>query len=483
MAEEVEFEISTLNQQGKKSLPYFEDKYVINKTPELNAAVERIVSMCEKNNLVKVIGMSNAHYSEEEGVPKGVAFVTKGPMPALCIVSGYEDLVGGVSIYPVLSFSGQTKPDVSIGEYLQQMKIKKLIYDTSLLQHRNFAGIALGRLNCSVGIYRSKSNSVEEMDDYWNIIVRSYYNKGSADLKRKIEESNLTMAELHASEDYNQLLATSDAIRDAIAAKFAQGIGAKLATDPKSDKILGEKTLLAQSIAVNRYNVVQKLRQGNADFYVFYAGCYGLAEGNINYIAFGLGPSKGYELLGYGGKESTPFGALYYYYAFPMGVSKRLIGADEESRISDPLRKFVHWGGRFLTHEKLEERQYESDFFMQPKRISNICKLGGLRHLPPKLTAIPRGVYITSPSELNAPVSSLLEFDKSKNEIPIAKEHEFIDKYLIKGWRLITRVDPIVKLYDDIITSEDDIYIYFNADRLKQMITLITNNPSADTEQ
>ncbi len=467
--------------KGKRGSPFFEEKYIINKKTELRNAVNEIISVCDKSKLVLVIGLSNAHYCESEEVPKGVVFVTKGSMPASMILGGYNDLVGGVSIYAVAPFGAQGNADTLIGDYMQQIvKKKNIIFDKSLLPHQNASGIALGKIGCSVGVYRSKSRSVEDMEDYWHIIVRSYYTEGSVKLMRTIENENLTMADLESHEQYKELMHTSDMIRDAIAAKFAAGIGAKLVNGTRDGSLLGEKVTLATSYCVNRYNVVQKFGGSGDMKYAFYAGCYGLAEGTPPCIAFGLGPTKGYELINYGNGDATPFGSSQFAYGFPMGVPKKIVKdlAIVEGA-TDPLRKFMYWGGRFTKHCKVHESLYESDFYEQPKGRKHIHRFGGFTQPPATIRAIPRGVYINSPSELDATITSLLEFDKAKNEIPIAKAHEFIDHYLIQGWRLIEKIDSRVKLYNDIIKNEDEIYIYLSADRLKQMMKFLTASENA----
>lgn len=459
-------------QPGQKS-SIFNDSNILVRSDALTERVLSILSNLNqygRTNLISVIGLPNAHISTEDNELRGVVFVMNGNMSTAAIMASHHDIGAGVSSYSVSSFDGQVNVEAFT------TKLTASLNDTSLLKHENVDGVALGRVNCSVGIYRARSHNVEEIEDSWHIIVRSYYTKGSEALRNKILSDNPTVQTLYNSQEYKDLIHNANRIRDAIAVKFAQSVGAKLGEPTRVERLFGADTTLAKSSCINHYNVIQKLpvfQTKTASYdraYAFYSGCYGFAEGNSKCFLFGLGPTKGYEVFGFGAKDIR-IGSDAYAYAVPMGVTKTTSNVPHEQE--DQFAKFVNWGGRFKKHTRVQFSTYDYNTLSDKRGLKYILRSSGFGQVkPPSMRFLPRSVYLSSPSELRAPVSTLVEFDATKDAIPIPKNHRFIDRHLISGWRELQKINPDTKLFGDVVVKEDDLYMVINAKRLREIISV-----------
>jgi len=439
------------------------------------------------SNLERVVAFTNAHYSRTEGVMKGVAFVMRPTMLSKSILGQYRDMCGSVAVYEIAKFD-RSDCETAINDFAAKMQTKPFFADTSIYTiGPGVKDIAIGALNCSIGVYKSvvksERNGEEDAHIVWHIVVRTYYAAGSEDLIRSLE--NVTISNLYESEMYKSLIRTSDKIRNSIAATYAESIGATLTEPVTTEKIFDKPYKVATPLAVNRYNVIQRFWSvTNEQRYVFYAGCYGFAEESPRVIIMGRGRARGYDLLGYGSKSLGTIGTSESAFGFPMGVPVN--GGLEASPVSEVIahkhKGVLHWSGKCVRHPKVDASLYVSDYFDNELGLATIRDIMGGSDLP-RLKLMPKSVYITSPSELDMSIEDLLAYHKGEKTLPVPKSNTFLDTYLMPGYRAIQANERNIKICGDIIVQETEFYTILSRQRVEQILDVVNTRVSDVVEE
>jgi hypothetical protein len=417
-----------------------------------------------------LIPYSNARYSEVDGTLRGAAFILAPDAPAATFMRN-RDLCSGVSAYRVVSFPAETRGDVAsfTARAIASFRKKAPFVDTSIYDNDREVGVTLGAHNCSVTFVKGIVD--EDLNEAWFLIVRNYHENSVGILRTLVREEGLTVAQVYASDVYQQTLMHNDAARNAVAASIATSLGLELSGGLSTTTLDGQKVHVAKPEVVNRFNILGRLPnyEGESAF-VYYSGAYGFAEHKPNAIVFGLGPSKGYVLIGHGNGRGYEVGTVKTAFGFPMGVPKLVSSvADALTRKSSDI---IQWGSKFAGHTRASPDLYHDDYIKSEVGRAHIRELGFRKDVN-MLRLVPKGVYMSSPSELDLTIDQLLDLQPTATTIMVPSTHPFVQTALMPGYQALKATDRSVKLIGGVIKQETDRYVELSTDTVRQILSIV----------
>jgi hypothetical protein len=218
--------------------------------------------------------------------------------------------------------------------------------------------------------------------------------------------------------------------------------------------------------------VIRRILNWNGkEVYVFYSGCYGIVDGT-NIIVLGLGPTKGHLIIGYGQTKSLQIGGPETAFAFPLGVpvaaASSLIAG-----VGKAVSKLVCWGSDICAHNKAFNGAYHHTFYEDADGSKMLDTLG-FRKKVTTLRVVPKGVYLSSPSDHVMSIEEILTLNPERDIQRVPARHQFIQHSLIKGYSAMKARDPSVRLMGGIIVREDDTHMEIRTDVIREILKAVS---------